>query len=175
MQNHEQTLVSRALSGDRRGFDMLVHMHQSRLRYTLRQLTGWDEALADDLAQETFIRAYRGLSGYRSDARFFTWLYKIAYRVYLDHQTKRQPDIDWQAEYENVESLELEWSGDLHRDLAAALATLPPGQRAALHLLLHRECTHREISDILGMPLGTVKTNILRGRQQLEQLMANWK
>ena len=63
----------------------------------------------------------------------------------------------------------------LHRDLSLAMATLSLEQRSAIHLSLHRECTHQEISDIMGVPLGTVKTHINRGRKQLQRRLANWR
>ena len=69
-----KNLIDRIVeNNDHRAFEELMKRYQSQIRYSLRQLTGWDEALADDLAQETFIKAYRSLHQFRGDAKFFTW------------------------------------------------------------------------------------------------------
>ena len=171
----DQTLINRVVKqGNQRAFAELVKRYQSQLRYSLRQLTGWNEALADDLAQETFIKAYQALPGFRADAKFSSWLYRIAYNQMISHFRKahnREEPTDAEPE----DSARDDDSGDLQRDLAKAMATLPEGQRMALHLFLHRECTQQEISDIMGIPLGTVKTHISRGREQLRHLLAGWQ
>jgi RNA polymerase sigma-70 factor (ECF subfamily) len=162
--------------GDQRAFAELVKRYQSQLRYSLRQLTGWDAALADDLAQETLIRAYRSLHQFRGDAKFFTWLYRIAYHCFLAHRRSRKPE-----EPLNEEDAERAGAGggagnpaDLHRDFARALARFPPEQRMALHLHLQREFTHQEIADLMECPLGTVKSHIQRGREKLQEMLAGW-
>jgi len=82
----DQVLINRVLDdGDQHAFAELVKRYQSQLRYSLRQLTGWDEALADDLSQETFIRVYSALHQFRGGAKFFTWVYRIAYNCFAAH------------------------------------------------------------------------------------------
>src|SRR5436853_6804078 len=77
-------LIARVLvQDDRHAFGELVRRHQSAVRATLRRLTGGDRALADDLAQETFLLAYRNLRSFRQEAKFSTWLYRIAYNAFL--------------------------------------------------------------------------------------------
>src|SRR5690606_10260925 len=73
--------------GDERAFAELIRRHQGKVRGLLLRLAG-DRPLADDLAQEAFLRAYRGLAGFEGRARFSTWLYRIAYNVYLNHRTR---------------------------------------------------------------------------------------
>ncbi len=163
--------------GDQRAFAELVKRYQSQLRYSLRQLTGWDAALADDLAQETLIKAYRSIKQYRGEAKFFTWLYKIAYHCFLAHKRSRKPEQPLEAEHEQRRENEAERGGnpaDLHRDFARALLQFPPEQRMALHLHLQREFTHQEIADLMECPLGTVKSHIQRGREKLQQMLAGW-
>ena len=175
MEIDDQTLINRVVKqGNQRAFAELVKRYQSQLRYSLRQMTGWNEALADDLAQETFIKAYQALPGFRAEAKFSSWLYRIAYNQMVSHFRKAQ-NREEPSDVEVEDAGEHSEDGDLQRDLAAAMATLPEGQRMALHLFLHRECTHQEISDIMGIPLGTVKTHISRGREQLRHLLASWK
>ena len=163
--------------GDQRAFAELVKRYQSQLRYSLRQLTGWDAALADDLAQETLIKAYRSINQFRGEAKFFTWLYKIAYHCFLAHKRSRKPEQPLAEGYEEQHGEHPERAGnpaDLHRDFARALLQFPPEQRMALHLHLQREFTHQEIADLMECPLGTVKSHILRGRERLQQMLAGW-
>ncbi|OGT81701.1 MAG: hypothetical protein A3H91_10535 [Gammaproteobacteria bacterium RIFCSPLOWO2_02_FULL_61_13] len=163
--------------GDQRAFAELVKRYQSQLRYSLRQLTGWDAALADDLAQETLIKAYRSIKQFRGEAKFFTWLYKIAYHCFLAHKRSRKPEQALEEGHEERQGDHPEQTGnpaDLHRDFARALLQFPPEQRMALHLHLQREFTHQEIADLMECPLGTVKSHILRGRERLQQMLAGW-
>ncbi len=175
----DKSLVERVLvHRERHAFDQLIKRHQSMLRYSLRQWTGWDLALADDLAQETFLRAYQALAKFRFDSSFTTWLYRIAYRIFLDHQksaSTRNLEYVGDAWQEEMEQSGQSGQEDLHRDLARAMQTLSPDQRAAIHLLLHRQYSHQEISDIMEIPLGTVKTHINRGRQLLADALEDWR
>ncbi len=179
MANDDLTLIARVLEkNDQRAYSELVNRYQSQLRYSLRQLTGWDLALADDLAQETFIKAFRNLHRFRGEAKFYTWLYRIAYRQFASHYRSRKPvealpDLD----EHHAEASDGNASGetDLHRDFARALAQLPSDQAMAIHLHMHREYSHQEISDIMECPLGTVKSHIQRGREKLKVLLSEWQ
>lgn len=170
----EIELIQRCVhQGDVRAFEFLVEQHQSQLRYSLRQLTGWDEALADDLAQNTFIKAYRSIGRFRMDSKFSTWLYRIAYNEFVSHCRKNAHTLV--AEEEAPELRVKETGADLHRDLAKAMGYLSPEQRTALHLSLHRQYTQEEIAEIMECPLGTVKSHILRGREKLKTALADWR
>jgi len=86
MHHTDQVLIDSVVKEDSHlAFAELVKRYQSPLRYSLRQLTGWNEALADDLAQETFIKAYKALPGYQGKAKFSSWLYRIAYNEMISH------------------------------------------------------------------------------------------
>ena len=160
---------------DQQAFTELVMRYQSRLRYSLRQLTGFDEALADDLAQETFLKAYRNLHSFRADAQFYTWLYRIAWRCLADHYRRRKPDQYTSAEFDENLTEAVEPSNDLHLDFARVLMQFDPQQRMVLHLHLQREFTQAEIAAVLDCPLGTVKSHIQRGRAKLRDLLADWQ
>lgn len=175
MDTDDQTLIERVVrDNNHRAFAELVNRYQSRLRYSLRQLTGWNEALADDLAQETFIKAYQALPSFKGEAKFSSWLYRIAYNQMQSYFRKaaNREETGHDAAEESTASNE---ATDLQRDLARALSRLPASQRVALHLHLHRECSHQEIAAIMDIPLGTVKTHINRGREQLRQLLSGWQ
>lgn len=179
----DAVLIELALSkNDQRAYGELVNRHQSNLRYSMRQLTDWNEALADDLVQDAFIQAFKELHRFRKQAKFSSWLYRIAYNTFLQHVRKKQlvtETIEDQPlvaadSAENTSAPEQNQSA-LHQKVARLLAAFDPERRSVLHLFLHRQHTQREISDIMGIPLGTVKTHINRGRQALQQSLQGWK
>lgn len=173
----DRTLIGRVVNeNDQRAFAELVKRYQSQLRYSLRQITGWDRALADDLAQETLIRAYKSLHQFRGDAQFFTWLYRIAYHCFLAHRRSLKPEeqLDDEADIPG-QSHDPGMATDLHRDLARAMLVCTPEQRMALHLHLQRELTHEEVAEIMNCPLGTAKSHIQRGREKLKEQLSSWR
>ena len=159
-------------------FSVLVERHQSDLRYSLRQMTNWDEGLADDLSQETFLKAYQSIKTFRGSAKFSSWLYRIAYNLMISHfrvaRNREETGVEVLTDIPASQMRTETSQQDLHRDLARAMKVLPATQRMALHLNLHRELTHSEISDIMEIPLGTVKTAINRGKITLRQNLAGW-
>ena len=183
---NEATLVDlAAVSNDQRAFAELVNRHQSNLRYSLRQMTDWNESLADDLAQDTFIQAFKQLSNFRQQSKFSSWLYRIGYNTFLQHVRKKTLDVQslddnpiLESQLESDTSFEddsqLEKS-ELHTKVARLLAAIEPERRSVLHLLLHRQNTQSEIAEIMGIPLGTVKTHINRGRVALQQGLQDWR
>ena len=176
MPAEDGTLIARVVTeNDHHAFAQLVNRHQSKLRYSLRQLTGWDEATADDLAQETFIKAYHALGSFRGDANFATWLYRIAYNCFAAHMRAQKPLQPVDEKLLEDRSYDADTAQALHRDYAAALQQLSEDQRVALHLHLQRELTHREIADVMNCPLGTVKSHIQRGRKKLQSLLSSWQ
>jgi RNA polymerase sigma-70 factor, ECF subfamily len=168
-------LVARTLvDDDHHAFAELVRNHQSLVRGLLRQLTGSDIGLADDLAQETFLRAYTNLRGFRGEARFSTWLYRIAYNCFREHARKRKEIVG--IDEEQLESEYDPQTADpaLRHDLMHALNLLPLHERTAVVLCCQNGLSHDEAARVLDIPLGTVKTNVLRGREKLKKLLAAW-
>jgi RNA polymerase sigma factor (sigma-70 family) len=164
-------LITRVLlRDDRSAFGELVSRHQSAVRGLLRRLTGGDVAQADDLAQETFLRAYRGLRGYRGGARFSSWLYRIACNVYFsqDRGHARAPLALHEVEEQLPAPPRLEGLLERH-DLERALSTLKPRERAALVLTYANELTHEEAAIVLDCPLGTLKTHVARAKEKLRR------
>ncbi len=170
--------VLRAQQGDRQAFAELVAAHQSDVRRQLRQLTRGDHALADELAQEAFFQAWRHLPAFRRDAAFGTWLYRIAYRGFLMHRRSAPPDAVAPALADSGESPEEAMAPEsepgLRLDLQRALQRLPEAERVALLHCLHLDLSHSEAAAVLGVPLGTVKTHVLRGRARLRELLSAW-
>ena len=164
-------LITRVLTrDDRRAFGQLVSRHQSAVRGLLRRLTGGDLAQADDLAQETFLRAYRGLKGYRGGAKFSSWLYRISCNVFLSQDRgSRTAPLEPAALEAGAGEAHLP-EGLLERyDLERALASLKPRERAALVLTYANELTHEEAAVVLDCPLGTLKTHVARAKEKLRR------
>jgi RNA polymerase sigma-70 factor (ECF subfamily) len=157
-------------------FGELVKMYQSDVRQLLRKLTGGDMATADDLAQDTFVKAFKGVKNFRKEAGFKTWLFRIAWNVYRDYyrSTKRRP-VDYVEEVPESE-VESDFNAPMKsKALEAALSTLSSDQRMAIYLCLQQEMTQQEASTIMGLPLGTVKSHVNRGKAKLASLLAGWQ
>ena len=175
---NDEDLVARAgqASGEK-AFAELLRRHQGKVRGLLLRLAG-DRTLADDLAQEVFLRAYRGLAGFEGRARFSTWLYRIAYNVYLNHRT-RVRELAALPEGFEAGAMAPETSlsanrSDLRRDLDVAIAALPDRYRAVVMLYYLEDVSYPEIAEILDLPLGTVKTHLHRAKRILRENLHGW-
>ena len=163
-------------SDDRRAFAEIVRRHQSQVRTVLRRLTRGDMALADDLAQETFILAWRNLRHFRFEARFSTWIYRIAFNAWQSEARKRRevlldsddekPALEVAAAEEGVDAVS-------RIDLERALSGLSEGERASIAACYYADLSHEEAAEALGLPLGTVKTHILRAKAKLRARLAS--
>ena len=180
-------LIARCIVGDdRHAFAELVKRHQSAVRACLRKLTAGNHALADDLAQETFVLAWRNLKSFRQEARFSTWLYRIATNCWLAQARKRQEELlgdrddavvddDSGAHDDDRASTHDHASTTTMKiDLERAMATLSEAERAAIVQCYHNDLSHEEAAYVLGCPVGTVKTHVLRGKQKLKRALAAW-
>lgn len=175
MHASDEELVRRAAAGDgRHAFATLVARHQSDVRATLRRLTRGNAALADDLAQEAFVKAWRSLADFRGESSFRTWMFRIAYRTFLSEARRHEPPTEEVGEHHAVHE-DVHEAADFMADFDAAMRQLRPEQREAVHFSLQRGFSHPEIADIMGIPVGTVKTHVLRGRQRLQELLGQWQ
>lgn len=167
--------------GDRTAFAQLIRRHQGPLRALLRRLCGGHLALADELAQEACLQAWQALPGFRGEAQVRTWLYRIAYNAFL--QQRRRAEAQLEAASEPwPEETDLPASGEvplaqrvaLSHDVQRALNRLSPAERDAVVCCGMAELSHSEAAEVLGWPLGTVKTHVLRGRAKLQLALAAW-
>jgi RNA polymerase sigma factor (sigma-70 family) len=167
----ESALIARAAAGDTLAFGVLMRTHQAQIRGFLLRLTGGDHAFADDLAQETFLAAFRKLAQFRSDGSFAGWLCRIAYSRFLMEVRRRKPppDGDAEGEFAHADSPSL-----ARLDLERAMQRLAPAERAALTLCYALGFSHDEAAGILKLPLGTLKSHVLRGREKLKRLLESW-
>lgn len=172
----DQALVTRALLGeDRRAFEQLMRRHQGMVRAQLCRLLHGDQAAADDLAQETFLLAWRKLDQFRCEARFSTWLHRIAYSCFLQLSRTKS----WAARDTQDEAMELlpapVHAMDLHMDLAQAMRHLSMAEQTVLLHCVQLGLSHDEAAYVLEMPLGTVKTHATRGRAKLKAWLSAWQ
>ncbi len=164
-------LVKRVLlQDDRQAFEQLLRRHQGLVRAQLRRLCDGDAALADDLAQEAFLLAWRKLSSFRGDARFSTWLFRVAHNCFLQAR-RRNTTVPAQAspadEASEILQVDSDNSPDLQLDLQRALQCLPEGERVVMLYHAQMGMSHEETAQITGFPLGTVKTHALRGKARM--------
>ncbi len=172
----DHALVARVLlKDDRLAFEQLVRRHQGMVRAQLRRLLYGDHALADDLAQETFLMAWRKLHQFRGEARFSTWLYRIAYSCFLQARRKRlavKEDLDSDA-------IELRASpcdaAELRLDVERAMQRLSVPERMVLMHVVQLGLSQDEAAYVLAMPLGTVKSHARRGKAKLRTMLADWQ
>lgn len=160
---------------DRGAFAVLVARHQSKVRTVLRRLTNGDAALADDLAQETFVLAWRNLRHFRFEARFSTWIYRIAFNAWQSEARKKREvllDMDDDAPPASSEAYDELPDIASRIDIERAMAMLSDGERAAITACYYADLSHEEAALALGMPLGTVKTHVLRAKAKLKARLA---
>jgi RNA polymerase sigma-70 factor (ECF subfamily) len=172
-------LVERAATHeDPAAFGELVRRHEPRIRALLMRLTRGDRVLTEDLAQEAFLRAYRGLPGFEGRAQFSTWVHRIAYYAYLNHRNRVPRHASLPEGFENTAEAQLgEMSSvqsDLRRDMAHALDTLPDRYREVVEMHFLRHVPYRDIAQRLDLPLGTVKTQLYRAKLMLRDKMDGW-
>ncbi|MFG6465998.1 RNA polymerase sigma factor [Roseateles sp. BYS87W] len=170
----ELVLVQRAARGDRQAFTQLVQAHQGYLRKLLGRVCRGDQARADDLAQEAFVRAWRALPQFRGEARFRTWLTRLAYSA-LSAERPALPTADPDGPDLATPTPDFAPGADWRLDLDRALATLSDAQRHAVLLCYGADLSHAEAAQVLGWPLGTVKTQVLRAKARLREHLLAWE
>jgi RNA polymerase sigma-70 factor, ECF subfamily len=179
----DEELVARSISGDNESFNELI-LRWERPIYALAYRTIGREEDARDVCQETFLRAFRALPGFRGQAKFSSWLYRIALNLCRDwvRRERRTPvvqapeDMDLMelaAEHEPSESIEdLVARKAMTRLVERAMALLPDEQRTAIVLKEYHGLTFQEIADLVGCPLSTVKTRLYQGLTVLRRELA---
>lgn len=190
-------LMLRFQQGDEDGFLKLFSKYQTRIIYFCFRFCG-DQTLAEDLAQDVFLRVYQGARGYRPKAKFVTWLYRIAVNVCLNDARKQKkawlfrsldrtngadrmarpgaaadPDgrVPEYADESNVSAEDRMALRERDEKIKSALKKLPGEQRAAVLLRIYDDFSYREIADQMAVSEGKVKTLIFRGRQQMKEML----
>jgi RNA polymerase sigma-70 factor (ECF subfamily) len=178
-------LVERSVAGDHKAFELLVIKYQRRIQRLIGRMVR-DVDLVEDIAQETFIRAYRALAQFRGDAQFYTWLYRIAVntakKALMD--MKRDPTVSENsfksADDDETSVLENELtspdtpdavlaSKEIAEMVNAAMEALPEELRQAITLREIEGLSYEEISEAMNCPIGTVRSRIFRARESISQ------
>ena len=166
-------LVARVVvDEDHNAFAELVRRHQSPVRAFLTRMTRGDSHMADDLGQETFLKAWQKLHTYRGDAKFSTWLFGIAFNEFRSAVRKRSEFLSTDIKEATDEKPAAAADHGLRVDLTEALEQLSSSERAAILLCCQNGQSHDDAARILDCPVGTVKTNILRGKEKLKRLLS---
>ncbi len=178
----DQQLVERVQAGDKRAFDLLVIKYQHKILGLVSRYVR-DTSEVQDVTQEAFIKAYRALPRFRGDSAFYTWLYRIAINTaknYLMAKSRRPPgsDIDLEdAEYfesatalKDIETPENQLFGEeLKTVVNKAISQLPEDLRTAVTLREFDGLSYEEIADVMGCPVGTVRSRIFRAREAIDK------
>lgn len=179
-------LVERAVAGDQGAYELLVIKYQRRIQRLIGRMVR-DVDLVEDIAQETFIRAYRALHQFRGDAQFYTWLYRIAVNTAKKFllELKRDPTVSENAFKSDDDNDETSWAGnepttdetpesvlaakEIASAVNAALEALPDDLRQALTLREIEGLSYEDISELMNCPIGTVRSRIFRAREAISE------
>lgn len=179
-QEFDSALVQRAKNGDKSAFDMLVRKYQHRIAAVVSRFVR-DYAESQDVVQDSFIRAYKSLSGFRGDSQFYTWMYRIAVNTAKNHlaSKKRRPSFDVELDdaetidggiyIQNNDTPEHELLRDeIAQVVSKALQQLPEDIRQAITLREMEGLSYEEIADVMNTPVGTVRSRIFRAREAID-------
>lgn len=181
----DEQLVARVQKGDKRAFDLLVLKYQHKILAIISRFVK-DSTEVQDVAQETFIKAYRALANFRGESAFYTWIYRIAINTAKNHlvsRGRRPPSSDVE-----VEDAEFYSGGEQLKDLGSpehqmmrdqleevvhkAIRDLPEDLRTAVTLREMEGLSYEEIAEVMGCPVGTVRSRIFRAREAIDKQMA---
>jgi RNA polymerase sigma-70 factor (ECF subfamily) len=170
----ELDLIAQAQQGDRRAFGELVRRHREGVINVVYRMCG-DANVAEDAAQEAFIRAWQHLASYRPRSPFRNWVYRIATNAALDalRRERETVDIDALAVASSDEGPEAAVEGEERGErVRQAVLALPPASRAAVVLREYEGLSYQEIADTLGIPMGTVMSRLNYARKRLRESLA---
>jgi RNA polymerase sigma-70 factor (ECF subfamily) len=175
---NDLALVERYVGGDLAAFDELVRAHEQRVfAICLRMLRDRDDAL--DANQDTFVTLFRKADRYHAEAAFSTWLYRVTVNVCYDHlrrQKRRRSDpLPEGNDPEDPQSQDAYGAADVRSTIESALAEIPAEFRAAVVLVDLEGLSLETAATSLGVPVGTVKSRVFRGRRLLAELLGNLK
>lgn len=184
-QSADRALVERVRAGDKRAFDLLVLKYQTRILKLIGRYVR-DPMEAQDVAQETFLKAYRAIGRFRGDSAFYTWIYRIAINTAKNHLAaagRRTPEggmesaehdlMERDSRFEDVATPERTLLRDeIQETLARAIEDLPVDLRTAVTLRELDGMSYEEIADAMECPIGTVRSRIFRAREAINKRLA---
>lgn len=179
----DEQLVLRAQQGDRRAFELLIRKYQLKIIQLVSRLVG--EADAPDVAQESFIKAWRALPGFRGQSAFYTWLYRIGINTAKNHlvargrrPTTQDIDVEDAEQFGHTDQMSdvatpeaLLLSDEIRRKVGEAIAALPPDLRQAITLRELEGLSYEDIAEAMDCPIGTVRSRIFRAREAIDAVI----
>tara|TARA_Y100000590_G_C15407660_1_gene896367 strand:+ start:240 stop:863 length:624 start_codon:yes stop_codon:yes gene_type:complete len=180
--NKDLILVKRAKSGDYRAFDLLVLKYQSRIIGIVMKYVK-DIQIAEDVAQETFLKAYKSLDSFREESAFYTWIYRIAANTAKNYLTSKkrkkeysETELQTSTEQPNLFDIpggdspeEILAANNLREVILESLSSLTEDIRTAISLREFENLSYEEIAEVLNCPIGTVRSRIFRGREIIQE------
>lgn len=184
MPSSDEILVEKCQNGDKQAFELLIKKYQRRIFHLIYRITQ-DPTVVEPIAQEVFLKAYRSITSFRGSSQFYTWLYRIAVNTSLSHIKKesveenreRSLEHDLHASILQSESLKTEDPEELFirkeflKHLLDSLRRLPEDLRTAVILREFSGLNYEEISEVMEIPLGTVRSRIFRARARLREML----
>ncbi len=182
--HHDAILVARVRSGDKQAFNLLVAKYQYKVQNLVARLIR-NPSEQEDVAQEAFLKAYRAIGNFRGDSAFYTWLYRIAINTAKNHLASnarrnvgQEVDIDNPASLPHHERLTelnspeaIVQNDQLVNTIKQAIADLPEELRQVILLRELDGLSYEDIADVMGCPIGTVRSRIFRARDAIEEAM----
>jgi len=179
--------INQVLKGDQNAFGEIVELYKDKVFQLCFRMLG-NRHEAEDLAQEAFVRAFVNIHSFKINMKFSTWLYRIATNLCIDRLRKKKPDYHLDAEVAGTEGLNMYSqiasdtlkpeeevaSLELQESIQEEITKLPEKYRSVIVLKYIEELSLKEISDILDLPVGTVKTRIHRGREALRKQLRHF-
>lgn len=179
----DEQLVARAQQGDKRAFELLVRKYQYKIIQLVGRLVG--EADAPDVAQESFIKAWRALKAFRGQSAFYTWLYRIGINTAKNHlvargrrPTNQDIDVDEAEQFGHTEQMSdvdtpeaVLLSEEIRAKVEETIAKLPPDLRQAITLRELEGLSYEEIAEAMNCPIGTVRSRIFRAREAIDVVL----
>lgn len=175
----DKTLIKKVRNGDKSAINILVESNKNIIWHIIISMVGHNSN-SEDLFQEVFLKVFKGLNKFRSDSQLSTWIGSITHHVCIDYLRKKNKTTDLhESDFKTEKSInyahDKSWKQpekeDLNKVILAAIAKLPIAYRTAITLYHLDERSYREISKITGMPDGTVKSYINRGRNLLREML----
>ena len=171
----DRTLVAAFLNGRREAFDVIVERHRRTVYQVCYRFLGNHED-ASDLAQDVFVRAFKGLRNFKGDSSLSTWLYRVGVNACLNKLAVKRPPMAPIDAAPQVDGRAVDPLAEIVRDeralvVRAAIRKLPPKQRATLVLRVYQELSHEEIARVLGSSVGAVKANFFHALGNLKRLL----
>ncbi|HDL02583.1 MAG TPA: RNA polymerase sigma factor [candidate division Zixibacteria bacterium] len=179
MDREEQALVSLAKAGDRRAFDKLVARYKDRMFALTYRMTG-DREEALDLLQETFLSAFKAMRGFREEASFSSWMYRIAANKSINYIKRRKlmsyiPPGSWPKDEPSYEMEDAAGRNELKIQIQKSVKELPPKQRLVFNLRFYEQLSFVEIAKILDKSESTVKTNYQKAVEKLQKKLEGFR